>query len=87
MRAPAHTHEVAAAQWEERRHLIDISAANVDLIFSACWRGTALENSANQPVNQSNNLFSLAAPPASVWNAEAEGVSRTTGTSVVAANP
>lgn len=37
----------------QQRHLIDISTATVDLIFSAWWRGTATENAANQPVSQS----------------------------------
>lgn len=60
--ARAHTQKQPRPRQNNRSSggtLIDISAANVDLIFSACWRGTAMENAANQPVNQSNNLFLL----------------------------
>lgn len=42
--------------------LIDISTVTVDLIFSAWWRGTAMENAANQPVSQSGYLLPARAP-------------------------
>lgn len=41
---------------QQQKDLIDISTATVDPIFAACWRGTAMENAANQPVSQSGYL-------------------------------
>lgn len=43
-----------------------------------------MENAANQPVNQSNNLFLLRRRRRAFRNAQAAEVSSTTGTSVVA---
>lgn len=49
----------AAVQPKQQGRLIDISAATVDLISSVCWRGTAVENAANQTVTQRGDLALL----------------------------
>ncbi|KAM3608264.1 uncharacterized protein V6R79_022211 [Siganus canaliculatus] len=41
---------------------LSLLKATVDLISSACWRGTAKENAGNQPVSQSGNLAPTRAP-------------------------